>query len=195
MLVNILKLSQIYMIDAGSAYAIHHLELQQMSPAHHIELSRMFSIHDWVEDPFRRLMDIDLADLTEDDELKLGYKVYRIITKTKEYISKQRKSAAQVAPPLTFLESYECVDHKTCREVWKDGWWKKVSKRLLHPTQPILLREVADYVSGLDFTGMTAVCKAEMVEFIRNNEGFRAEDTIIQQGIAAVVAYHKTLEM
>jgi hypothetical protein len=195
MLVNILKLSQIYMIHAGSAYAIHHLELQQMSPARRIELSRMFSIHDWVEDAFRRLMEVDFADLIEDDEYRLGYKVYRIIAKTKEYIDKQRKSTAQVAPPLTFLESYECMDHKTCRDVWKDGWWKKVSKRLVHPTQPISLREVADYVSGLDFTGMTAVCKAEMVDFIKNNDGFRVEDIIIRQGIDAVVAYHKSLEM
>jgi hypothetical protein len=40
-----------------------------------------------------------------------------------------------------------------------------------------------------------SVCKAEMVDFIRNNDGFRIEDVIIRQGIDAVVAYHKTLEM
>jgi hypothetical protein len=43
--------------------------------------------------------------------------------------------------------------------------------------------------------GMTAVCKAEMVDFIKNYDGFRVEDIIIQQGIDAIVAYHKSLEM
>jgi hypothetical protein len=47
-----------------------------MSPARRIELRRMFSIHDWVEDAFRRLMEVDFADLIEDDKYRLGYKVY-----------------------------------------------------------------------------------------------------------------------
>jgi hypothetical protein len=43
----------------------------------------MFSIHNWVEDAFQSLICVDLANLTKDDELKIRYKVYQIIAKTK----------------------------------------------------------------------------------------------------------------
>jgi hypothetical protein len=95
---------------------------------------------------------------------------------------------------MKFLESYECMDHQLCKTVWKDVWWKKVGKQIVHPTRPLALQNVPAFVAKTDFPGMYEGCKEEMEIIVRQHEGFGLEAEIIQGAVDAVITFHQSLE-
>ena len=98
-------MSQLWQIDEGVAYAIHHLEKEFLPPARRIELGRMFSIHDWIKPAMTELITGDLASLSDEDMHRLGLKVYSIVVKAREAMERERRLTSAYPPPMAFEES------------------------------------------------------------------------------------------
>jgi hypothetical protein len=103
----------------------------------------------------------------------------------------ERKLTSAYPPPMTFNRSWECEKHDKCRTVWREIWWKKVAKQLLHPTKPLLFHETIGYISGIEYPGLTPSCKTTMLEKVMTR-GFK-DERIIDGATEAVIMYHKSL--
>ena len=119
----------------------------------------------------------------------MGFRVYVILAKAKEAMERERKLTSAYPPPMT--ESWECEKHDKCRTVWKEIWWKKVARQLLHPTKPLLFHETVGYISGIEHSGMTPSCKTMMLEKVTTS-GFK-DEMIVDGATEAVIMYHKSL--
>ncbi|KAH7919742.1 hypothetical protein BV22DRAFT_998470, partial [Leucogyrophana mollusca] len=83
---------------------------------------------------------------SENHERMIGFKTYIILAKAKEFVEHERKLIASIPPPMAFVQPLECQQHNDCRAAWRELWWKKVAKAMLHPTVPMLLEGAATYV-------------------------------------------------
>lgn len=182
-----------WQIDEGVAYAVHHLENVFMPPSRHIQLARMFSVHDWVRPAIEVMLRSELSTISEDEANNLGVKVYSIIAKAREMLERERKLTAAYPPPITFDPSWECETHQTvCISIWRDFWWKKVAKQLLHPVKPLAFRDVSEFVEKeLKGPGLRASCRTSIIEEVRAM-GFM-EQQIVDGAVEAVIAFHKAL--
>ncbi|KAH7903830.1 hypothetical protein BJ138DRAFT_1189012 [Hygrophoropsis aurantiaca] len=192
-LVNILMLSTMWDIPSGRQFAIACLDILNLHPARQIELSRMFGIDEWVSTAFEDLIKLDLTTLSEDQERMIGFKTYIILAKAKEFVEHERKLIASIPPPMAFVQSFECEHHDDCRTAWKELWWKKVARSLLHPRAPMVLETGVTYVEQLEFEGMSACCKADMVEVIKQRNAFGIVEKVVEEAGTAVLAYNKSL--
>ena len=158
-----------WQIDEGVAYAVHHLENVFMPPSRRIQLARMFSVYDWVRPAIEVMLRSELSSISEDEANNLGVKVYSIIAKAREMLEREWKLTAAYPPPITFDPSWECETHQTmCILIWRDFWWKKVAKQLLHPVKPLAFRDVFEFVEKeLKGPGLRASCRTSIIKEVR----------------------------
>lgn len=193
--INLLKLCQLWQIDEGTAFAIHHLEKEPMAAARRLQLARLFSIFDWVRPALKELILWDIFLSLSDEQLEqVSLKVYSVITKARAAVEHERRLVAAVPPPMRFEVVWECRVHDTlCSNVWKGFWMKKVAKRLLHPSQPLAFDEIGEFVSknDNDLTKMTPRCKDAMVE--QMGEEAALTEIIIDGAVEAVITFFRSL--
>ena len=191
--INLLKVCQMWQIDEGVAYAVHHLESVFMPPSHRIQLARMFSVHDRVRPAIETLLQCGLSTISDEEANNLGVKVYSIITKAREMLEHEWKLTSAYPPPMTFDPPWECKTHQmVCISIWRDFWWKKVAKQLLHPVKPLAFCDVFEFVEKeLKGPGLTASCRTSMVEEVWVM-GFM-EQQIVDSAVEAMITFHKAL--
>jgi hypothetical protein len=168
---------------------------------HVAELSRMFHVHEWVKPAVSDLLPMTLQTLTADHANQIGFTTYIMLCKAKEALEHEQKLMAHFAPPMgEFSQSYgECIcqSHPKCRKAWRELWWKRVGKRLLHPDNPMATEEGVEFVTSMDWgSEITECCKQDMIEAIRGGAAFRKESTsadIVKTVVDAVVAFNKSL--
>jgi hypothetical protein len=197
LLTNILKLSNKWEITEGQEYAILFLREQVMDAAHRLELSRMFGIDEWVKPAFNELVQKNLTSLSINDVNRIGFTTYTILAKAREAIDQQRKLIAAVPPAMVFLESYKCLDHDKCKASWKETWWRKLGKQLVHPSKPLALSEVMDFLEQTKFPDMMDCCKKDMLTELQKPGGavtkFNMDEDVIGAAVTAILAYHHSL--
>lgn len=149
----------------------------------------------WVKPAFKALVQADLRKLSVADVNQIGFTMYIILAKACKMINHCHKLLAAVPPEMTFFKSYLCQDHNRCKAHWRELWWKKLARKLLHPTEPLPLDEAISFLDGTNLDGIIAVCKEDMMEQMRGASGIRLaiEDEIIEAAVAAVIVYHKGL--
>ncbi|EDR02117.1 uncharacterized protein LACBIDRAFT_332676 [Laccaria bicolor S238N-H82] len=108
----------------------------------------------------------------EEEANNLGVKVYSIIAKACEMLECERKLTTAYPPPMTFDPSWECETHQAvCILIWRDFWWKKVAKQLLHPVKPLAFCDVAEFVErelkGSFVTVERCTCNLPLIRLIR----------------------------
>jgi hypothetical protein len=197
-LVNILKLSSLWDINVGRRYAISYLDALTLHPARRLELSRMFQVHKWVEPAVRALLQMTFKSLSAENATQIGFHTYIMLCKTKEALEYERKLAVHCVPPMDFVQSYRCISHDKCRRTWKEIWWKRVGKKLLHPDNPLSYSDGPDFVANMDWgsADISPCCKEDMIETVRQAMGFggdSVEADITKTAVDAVIAFHKSL--
>lgn len=195
LLINVLKLSNRWLISEGQNYAILFLDKQILHPARRLELSRMYQINAWVKPAFEALVRMELRSLPSSDVNRIGFTAYVILAKAREAIDYQRKLVAAVPHTMTFTESYKCAEHDRCKESWNKTWWRKLGKQLLHPTKPLALNGALDFLERTKHDDMTPCCKVDMMEEMRvyTTAKFGVEEEIIDAAVLAIITYHSSL--
>jgi hypothetical protein len=154
-------------IESGIQDVITHLERLYLQPARRLELARMYSIPHWVEPAFKILIYTDFADISASDIQQMGLTEFSILCKAKEKIEKERKLTAAVPPSMNFAESWSCRTHENCKKIWREVWWRKVARQILHPNSPLAFDTACEAINKIEFPGMTESCRIEMMEIIR----------------------------
>ena len=121
-----------------------------------------------------------------------------IIAQAREAIEVERKKIGAVAPGLSLAPSLACTyaKHATCKDVWARFWWTKVAYQILHPTNPLQLSAVFDYVTGLATPeGLNPQCKEEFLGQVAETGALAVEEEIIGAAIAAIQQYFSSTSM
>lgn len=181
------------MVEQGVAYAIHHLEQLGLPAPRKLELARRFQLVTWIKPAVQSLLDIHkpLSSFSSETDVEyMGPKVYTIITRARELILRERALIANTPPAMSYnpsLRSFECIDHMTCRRVWKDVWWTKIARAILDPRNPLALEaDGITFISTTDFPGMAGDCKADAIGQLRDGALCRNLVSISESVLAAI---------
>ncbi|KAI6099208.1 hypothetical protein EDD16DRAFT_1526988 [Pisolithus croceorrhizus] len=195
-LTAILKISQLWMIENSIQWAITNLEQLDLSPAHKLELARKYTIPGWIPHATQALIFSPLSAISDGDVSRLGLRVYSIITKAREMVECERKTIAAVPPGLSLDPDPSCLpdQHQHCREAWIRFWWHRVAWQLLHPTKPLALCGIIDYIANQPHPdGLRVGCRERYVGEIIEGGGLHVESEIVGGATAAIEAYFASL--
>ncbi|KAJ7457472.1 hypothetical protein FB451DRAFT_1509776 [Mycena latifolia] len=193
--IHLLKLSDMWQIEAGKKFAIKTLQDMVLPPSQRLELAGKYNINDWVDPAVREIFDHKVADITNADICAMGWMVYSKLVKAKEKLEEETRRTAMVAPAIAKDPSWECQNHNSCQSVWPKVWFDKIGKKLLHPTMLMKLSQIRAEVEKeetLKHAGLTERCRMDMVAQIRDNIVF-PDEQIIPACVASVIKVYKEL--
>ncbi|KAJ7023663.1 hypothetical protein C8F04DRAFT_876358, partial [Mycena alexandri] len=81
---NLLKLSDKWIVEAGKTYAIHNLENIPLPPSRRLQLAGQFNISHWVHPAVKSILSRKLTELTREDLACIGLDVLAILVKAKD---------------------------------------------------------------------------------------------------------------
>ncbi|KAI6010060.1 hypothetical protein EDC04DRAFT_2610360 [Pisolithus marmoratus] len=184
-------------VDENSiVWEITNLGMLDLSPAHKLELPHKYSIPEWIPHATQALILSPLAKINEEDVSQLGLRVYVIIAKACEVIECEQKTLAAVPPGLSLEPDPSCPanQHQHCREAWTQFWWQKVAWQLLHPTKPLPLSAVIDYIADQPHpSGLRVACREIYVGEIIEGGGLHVKSAIINGATGAIQDYFALL--
>jgi hypothetical protein len=124
----------------------------------------------------------------------IGWRTYRVLAKLHDALEVERKRAA-FAPPPILNPALMCNDHAKCVVVWKEEWWKKVGKKMLHPdwTKAMSFPDASTEMLKLELTDMHPDCRKKVKASIQDSGGFRIEEDMINLVIEKLVEENKQL--
>ncbi|KAI5984838.1 hypothetical protein EDD15DRAFT_2374740 [Pisolithus albus] len=195
-LTAILKISRLWMIENSILWAIANLEQLDLSPAHKLELAHKYNIPGWIPLTAQALIFSPLSAISDDDVCRLGLRAYSIIAKACEMVECERKTIAAVPPGLSLDPDPSCPpnQHQHCREAWIRFWWHKVARQLLHPTKPLALSGIIDYIANQPHPdGLRVACRERYVGEIIEGGGLHVESEIVGGATAAIETYFASL--
>ncbi|KAJ7502270.1 hypothetical protein B0H11DRAFT_2223748 [Mycena galericulata] len=138
----------------------------------------------------RRLVPI-VGTLGNDDALALGPITLNILYQAKFAIDTERLYVAHVAPKLTRADELnygDCSNHSSCERSVKEHWWNLVGRKVLHPTNPMALDAIGEFLHRATFNGMSQKCQDDMV--IKWTTHFFEEQSIMDEAVKAVKEFH-----
>jgi len=197
-LIAILKVSKYWQIESSIHWAVGRLEQLGLTSTHKLLLAKTYAIIHWVAPAICHLISAPLSEISQNDAASLDTRTYSIIAQAREAIEVERKKIGAVAPGLSLAPSLACTyaKHATCKDVWARFWWTKVAYQILHPTNPLQLSAVFDYVTGLATPeGLNPQCKEEFLGQVAETGALAVEEEIIGAAIAAIQQYFSSTSM
>lgn len=189
---SLLRLSARWDIPSGVSYAITALHGLLLPAPRRLEIARMYSIPDWVRPAVRRLLACPLGDLTDAEMNQIGIKVYSLLVQGRERMEAEMRWVAQVPPEMVKDHSWRCTDNKVCASAFKDFWWNKIGRKLLHPSVPSDYTQIPDLIQKTsNWNGLHPECKLEMER--KTRETIYPLEGIIAGVAAAIVAHYAKL--
>lgn len=180
-------------MDVAKTYAVDALKHMYLPPSRRLELAGKFSLHDWVEPAVTEILEGKLSDLADTDLNRIGIQVYSILVRGKERMEIEMRRTANVEPALAADPDWQCQKHAVCVAVWKQLWWDKIGRKLLHPDRPITTDAILAEAKKLVHKDMNEKCRQDILRQMESNVVF-VDKRVIAGVAAAIVAYHKTLE-
>lgn len=160
MLIDILKLSTIYLIPDLRRWSI--LELGNTSIPHALRyyLAVKYRVSSWLDKALTSLVHMPLLRISSADIQLIGHDIFELVAKVKERIAYERKLLAIKSP--TFHHSTSCTYPDRCKQVWSETWWNQVAPQILHfdPDKELQLKDIPNIVQSLELKGMTPECRA-----------------------------------
>ncbi|KAJ7436840.1 hypothetical protein FB451DRAFT_1570898 [Mycena latifolia] len=189
---NLLKVSDLWQIEVGKTYAVEVLTSMYLPPTRRLELAAKFSIHDWVEPAVTKIFDGRISDLSLIDIGRIGTKVYSVLVNGMERMEMEIRRTANVEPPLTADPDWQCQKHAMCAAAWKQLWWDKLGRKLLHPDHPIKTDAILAEAKKMVHKDLNERCRQDVLQQMERNIVF-VDKRVIAAVAAAIVDYHKTL--
>lgn len=135
-------------IKPARDWAIHFLGPAPLPAAERVQLSRDYRVPEWVNP-------------------RIGLKFFATLAKCKEVLIQHRLQLAAYPPEVVRMP---CSDHSRCINTWREAWWTKVARQMLHPASHTPLYVVMDSIEQLEIRGMDPGCRRETVAALRASE-------------------------
>lgn len=187
-LISVMKLSTFFDIADGVEFATQKFARRgnSMHPATQFELARCFGIDVWIEQAFRRLMDLSLTALTAAQVAQIGHSGYFYLTQTKAKIQALRTKIALHVPPI--VNGPDCETPGTCLFMWKREWEERVRLLIHHPEHPISCLALLDQLRNVHVPGLCDGCQDLTVTWIWGKCLLTQEETLVDEAVASLMA-------
>jgi hypothetical protein len=185
-LVAILQFCQLWMIDAGVAFAIHSLDGLGLCPSRMLELGRQFSIVQWIGPAVAALLQTPLRDISKEAVEQVGLIAFETIARAKDALESERKLMAAIPPPLP--QAASCHGHNRCQKIWVDMWFKTIGRELLHPSKPLPFDKIISRTLELIYNGLSMDCKGDAIIQMITSSSFQIEEAITQSATARIIS-------
>ncbi|KAJ7103982.1 hypothetical protein B0H15DRAFT_766017 [Mycena belliarum] len=134
----------------------------------------------------------EIPNLTDEEMSQIGLKVYSLLVQGKERMEAEMRWVAQVPPEMVKDHSWQCSDNKACTSAFKDFWWNKIGRKLLHPSVPSDYNQIPELIKNAsNWNGLHPECKLEMER--KTQETIYPSEGIIAGVAAAIVAHYEKL--
>ncbi|KAJ6559644.1 hypothetical protein B0H19DRAFT_1069386 [Mycena capillaripes] len=102
------------------------------------------------------LLRVELWEISEavvEDIERMGVTAYSIIARAKETLWSETRLACGVLPALDphLAWVYDAHNHRICTEVFKEVWWTNIAKKVIDPTKPLRLCDMAAKIRTIPF--------------------------------------------
>jgi hypothetical protein len=143
----------------------------------------------WIEPAVRGLLKKQISEHTKTDEAQMGI-AYPAIARAREKMDHARTNLAAVPVPLAQQDLLfpRCGPerHHICEQSWSFHWYTVVTPRLIHPTKPLTYLELIDLVNNTTFEGLSAECKANVIQEMKVHGDFPQIPEAIEAAVAEV---------
>ncbi|KAG6835623.1 hypothetical protein H0H93_016423 [Arthromyces matolae] len=194
-LLSILKICRIWDITSGITFACHSIEQLDLRPTRMMYLGIHFSKASWIRQAVIGLMDIPLNQISYEEICAMGLKAMVTVAKAREMFEGEMKQLTYSPPPVPYSTSQEyCPSHDTCISTWQDIWIRKISRELIHPTNPLRLEHLISCIRTTQHPGMTLTCKEAAVDSLAGRPIFQCKVQIMAQAVQAICSYHGVVQ-
>ena len=173
-------------VDNARNWAIFYLERSSIGNAEKLYLGVTYHINHWIRPAFFSLLTTPLPIIRNQVPI-LGMEIFVVLMCAKDAVDTERRLLC-LAPPLIHDPPYHpCASREICEKIWKEIWSKKVTKRLLHPNEPILVESLPTYIGGLTLKGMSPECQLAATQILTVGNGLQGEQRAVNATIVAIV--------
>ncbi|KAJ7484508.1 hypothetical protein FB451DRAFT_1169557 [Mycena latifolia] len=177
-------------VESGMKYAIHHLEDHpDLGPALRYKLASDFGIERWAKRAFYELMSESILEISNTDEVLLGWPAYRALVRTHAEVAHHRLTLALFPPEV--VHANFCYDNQYCANHWAENWvgMSGVVGTLLK--DELSGAEMHDALSGMQVPGMTGECCLLTITSIQDTPAakslLRKEEEYIDNAVEALI--------
>jgi hypothetical protein len=109
-----------------------------------------------------------------------------------EVMEAEMRRTANVETALADDPDWKCETHSVCVAAWRQAWWDKIGRKVLHPDQPIKPNAILAEAKKLAPKNMNEKCLQDVLRQMETTVEF--VDKRVIRGVAkAIVTYYKTL--
>ncbi|KAJ6497290.1 hypothetical protein C8R45DRAFT_1128887 [Mycena sanguinolenta] len=180
-LLRLLELARYFISPATKRVALSHLKTRafHVHPAQLIHISFTHGAKLLFETAFRRLVLLDLRELTDQHVVWLGFKVYVALARLKEAIQQQRCILAAEGPQFRKTPRGEgpahgatCTDNNSCGEDWHCVGWNGIGRFMLDGRNPQTWADSVQQFEDFEFGRMNPQCVKTMLDKVRGGGGY-----------------------
>lgn len=136
-------------------------------PADCLRFAQQYHIQGLVKRAFERLLKKTINSIQDEDCEKMGFRVYRELTKIKEAIDVHRRILT-TEPPRIHCHDRSCFRPELCEAHWEDAWWNGMGRFLMDPYQTMTFECALEHFERLQFGEMGEKCKEALFKRIRD---------------------------
>ncbi|KAJ7088974.1 hypothetical protein C8R44DRAFT_892596 [Mycena epipterygia] len=186
----ILKTCDFFGVESGMQYAIHHLEDHpELGPALRYKLASDFGIQRWAKRAFYELMSESILEISEVDEIHLGWAAYRALVRTHAEVARHRLTLALFPPDA--VHANFCYDNEYCGSRWAENWVGMSGGLGTLLKDELSGAEMHDALVEMKVPGMTGECRLLTITSIQDTAAakslLRKEDDYVDKAVAALI--------
>lgn len=180
---NVLQVARRWEMERPYRWALLNLGASRYRSVHTpvtiLQLAFKHSIKPFVEQAVYEILEQGLTHLTSKEMGGLDGSVLNLLYSAAFDITKLYSSAAHSAPPIPDApEEGPIHNHDACRARWREFWAHVVAPKLLHPTNPLKLRDLPEFLRNEPFTTVPELCRKIAIPEVEKHPVLLKEDRI-----------------
>ena len=189
-LIDALRISDFIISPSLRAFVLQSLDFRKwfFPAADLLYISRKFNTKRFFVHAFKRVVDMNIWDLSDEDIMKMSIPIFMAAVRMMEAATEYRRIVACEPPPMV-NHCNECHNHVQCAIDWHGTWWNGMGRFLLDGRNPLTYTEAFNRFQALQFGAVTEGCKQAMFAFIKDGGVFHrasARTQVFAQHIASV---------
>ncbi|KAJ7084091.1 hypothetical protein C8R44DRAFT_894237 [Mycena epipterygia] len=186
----VLKISHFFGVDTGINFARRHLnDRQELAAVDRLEMGFDYHIKEWIAKAFDELMGIPINDLSEEEELTMGWRAYRALAKAQAEVLDYRLTLA--SKPPTPNHCNWCTNHTYCEQEWEKMWTGMSGVLGALVKEELAGSEILDKLITYPVGGMNRECHRRTCEGLHDTAEtisvLKREEQLIDRAVARLI--------
>lgn len=185
-LVDILTVSHMWMIEAGTSFAKSRLrQLQPPLPFPRLlQLGIKFGIRDWIFPAVEGILFSSLGSIDIHDTERIPYRAFVVLAKAREAVLQQRNVVGMYPPPF----ECGCISNQGCLRKWKEAWRATIGPRVLNPGTSLPLTQIPVIArENYKAFSLSDACIRTAIDNLVEKGAFSAETIILDKAVQGIL--------